>query len=186
MNKLDIKYIVPLVLLLIILGGGIYYYQQKDQISNSQSNSSVADQNQGIVLGENSANTASEAIADASVYSQNVLAIRQPINQGFEDLTEKSKYTNLFSSEDIQQVIDETRIKIEEGMQKLENWSIAETLRSANNKHLESLKLLLEAINAYDQSQKTEDKKEAQRWRELYAYNIEQSNKILKNIQIGE
>lgn len=189
MNKIDFKFIAPIILLLIIIVAGIYFYQKnnqdvsKNQLSNIDSG--------GIILGDqtndtptNDTPTNSDQITEGALYNQKVLELRQAVNKGFEEISEKGKYKTLFNADDMQKLVNETRTSIENSIAELEKINIADKLQSANDKHLESLKLLLEAINAYDNSKKTNDKTEAQRLSELFQYNIEKSNNILKTIQI--
>lgn len=189
MSKISLKTLIPLVILLVVLiTGAIYYTRQNDDEKNvalDSSNNSL-----GIVLGNNdSASTADlsndlDKITVGKTYTAKISEIRQPINQGFQDLSEKAKYTTLFSQEEIQNIIDETRKNIESGIDTLKNLALDKKFQTANDQHLQSLNLLLEAINSYDSARQQTDKKEAQRLSELYSYDIEQSNNILKTIQI--
>ncbi|EKD56979.1 MAG: hypothetical protein ACD_58C00035G0007 [uncultured bacterium] len=188
MGKNDIKYIFPIIILLIIISGGLYYNNQ-NKVTSSSTNTNVASNDQGgIVLGDDTtgASTGSDQITEGALYNQKVLSLRQTVNKGFEDISAKSKYTTLFTADDMQKLINDTRSNIENAISELDKINIADKLRDANNKHLESLKLLLEAISAYDSSKKTDNKTEAQRLTELYAYNIDKSNTILKGIQIPQ
>lgn len=177
-EKINLKFFFPLLLLIIILGAGLFIYERNKNIE-----SATPAKSSGIVLGDTTSGV-SDSITDGEVYSQKINQIRQPINKGFEDLASKGKYTTLFNSGEIQKIIDDTRSKIESGLETVEHLNIDSKFEEDNKKHLESLNLLLEAIKAYDQSGKTADRTEAQRLRELYAYNIDQSNKILKEIQV--
>lgn len=194
MHTISYKTTIPLVVLLVLLCGGVYLYQKNSDDSNQLASSSTsADLNSssdssGIVLGDNSSASSlakdANTITDGQTYNAKITEIRKPINQGFQDLSEKAKYTTLFPSEEIQRIIDDTRKNIESGIDTLTNLSIDEKLRTANDLHIKSLNLLLEAINSYNNARQQTDKKEAQRLSELFSYDIEQSNNILKNIQI--
>lgn len=178
-EKITLKLIIPLILLFLILGGGLLYWQKNKNIDHSTSANP-----QGIVLGDSDNSPSSPAITSGEIYSQKVAAIRKSINQGFEDLAEKAKYTALFSSEEIQQIINDTRQKIEEGVKTLQNLSLDKKFNEANGQEIKSLNLLLEAINSFDKMRQEADRTEAKRLSELYAYDIGQSNKILQEIQI--
>jgi hypothetical protein len=187
MNTNNLKTFVPPILLVIIIIGGVIYYNKNQTNDTSSTKISSADPG-GIVLGDNTTktSTSSSQITEGAVYNQKVLSLRQSVNKGFEDISAKSKYTTLFTAEDMQKLINDIRSNIENAIAELEKIDIANKFRDANNKHLESLNLLLGAINAYDDSKKTDNKTEAQRLSELYAYNIDQSNTILKNIQVPQ
>lgn len=195
MNTISMKAIIPLVVLLILLSGGVYLYQKNsdddNQLASSiNSNSSPSSDSFGIILGDSSSDNSltkdPNIITDGQTYNSKITEIRKPVNQGFQDLSDKAKYTTLFPPEEIQKIISETRKNIESGIDTLKNLSIDEKFRSANDLHLKSLNLLLEAINSYNSARKQTDKKEAQRLSELFSYDIDQSNNILKQITIPQ
>lgn len=183
----DIKKTIPLLILVIVAGIGLVLINKQNSSTDIAPTKIAANDAGGIVLGDSSNNKPianPSAIADGQTYNSKVLEIRKPINQGFQDLSEKAKYTTLFPSEEIQKIIDDTKKNIESGIDTLTNLSIDEKLRTANDLHIKSLNLLLEAINSYNNARHETDKKEAQRLSELFSYDIEQSNNILKTIQI--
>lgn len=180
-EKITLKLIIPLVLLLLILGGGLFYWQKNKNIDNPVGTSS-----QGIVLGDSNNSNSSSVIISGENYTKKVTEVRTPINKGFEDLAEKSRYTTLFSSEEIQQIINNTRQKIEDAIKTLQTLSLDKKFTEVNNQEIKSLDLLLEAINSFDKMRQEADQTEAKRLNELYAYDIEQSNKILKEIKIPQ
>ena len=110
-EKFDFKLIFPLIILLIILGGGIFYYQNNSAIDKKDN----SNQESGIALGEAAGVQEKDLIADGEIYAAKILEIRKPINEGFESLADKVKYTTLFDSNEIQGIVDNTRNKIKEG-----------------------------------------------------------------------
>lgn len=182
-NQSNIKTIIPLVVMALVIAGGLIYWQKNNQSQENKLASSHTDQG-GIVLGDyNQTNQpVNNNSSGASDYAKFISDTRAPINAGFEELMEKSKYTSLFNQDDIQKIIDDTRAKTEKALEDIKNISLAENLKLTNDKHIQSLNFLLEAINAYDRYRQETDKKEAQKQKELFDYSVNQSNKVLKEI----
>lgn len=179
-ENINFKQFIPLILLALVLIGGIYYWQ------NQKSDNSSPIKSSGVVLGDAANQAAVSKITDSQTYSNKINELRSPINKNFEDLASKVKYPALFTADDIQKIINDARSKIEGAITTLQNLPIDAKFNATNQEELRSFNLLLEAINSFDQARKTSDKTESQRLTELYAYDIDQSNNILKNISISQ
>jgi len=184
MENNNLKLILPLFILIFIGAGLVVFYNRNKQSSTSTKNSNNS--SEGIVLGSSTdnANSNGDTVTSAEQYNQLILGLRTPINKGFEDLSSKAKYTTLFPQEEIQKIISDTQNNISNAINQLTNLNIDSRFSTANSKHLQSLNLLLEAINSYEKAKKESDKKEAQRLSELFSYDIEQSNKIISEIKM--
>lgn len=177
-------HIIPLVLVAIILAGGIYYWQKNTRLDNNIAtiNSISKPNSEGLVLGDSNDDKTS-SINDGQVYLSKISEIRKPINDNFSDLTDKMKYPNLFPKEEVLKIINEIEQKINEGINVLNKLSVADKYQDVNKKEIESLNLLKESLD-YLRKSYDAGNKNAQADREAFAYKIDQSNNILKNIQI--
>lgn len=174
-------HIIPLVIVAVILAGGIYYWQKNTQLESTH-NIAGNSNTEGIVLGENSDSDTS-SVNDGQTYLSKISEIRKPINDNFSDLTDKMKYPNLFPKDEIIKLNNETEQKIDKGISAINNLSISDKYQDANKKEIESLNLLKESLE-YLRKSYDANNKNAQADREAFAYKIDQSNNILKNIQI--
>lgn len=174
MEKIDYKYIIPLILIVIIIAGGFYWYNQnKEENQNAQAGQIGLDADLGDSV--NSTTTSQE-------YSTKINEIRTKVNKDFEDLASKAKYTTLFSSDEITNLINQTKIDIADGINQLQSLKLDSTLVENNQKQLQSLNLLAESIDAFSKYRVATDQTEAQKQYELYQYDIEQSNKIIQSM----
>lgn len=179
MDKIDYKYIIPLVLIAIIVAGGLYWYKQNHNEENSNATSANASQNLDV---QSSNNSNTPTAMTSQEYSAKINEIRTKVNKDFEDLASKAKYTTLFSSDEINDLINQTKTDTADGISQLQNLNLDSSLSATNQKHIESLKLLADAINAFSNYRVATDQTEAQKQYELYQYDVEQSNKIISGM----
>ena len=183
----NIKLVLPLIALVILTGASVYYYQNYMTNPNTDPGvySTQLAKNEGIVLGDaDSPDSSSQSITSGTEYQLQVVEFKKPVNEGFQELTEKAKYKNLFTNKDIQAIVDKTRDNANKMIDELKNFNIAEKFQSANEQYITSVEYLVEALNAYEKSMYETDKAVAQQQRELFSYKVEQSNNLLSKIQI--
>lgn len=166
------RILLPLFVLLILLCIGIIYYNSQKKNDNQTQNSNPT------VLGIK--NDKNNTISNDE-YLKTVSNIRQPINKKIEDLIPKLKYSTLFQSEEIVNNANEIKGMIDQGLQKLSGLNISSDSKQTNDKQIESLNDLKDAVNALIAMEKTADKTEKQKQLELFNYKIEESNRAIQN-----
>ncbi|MCL5795516.1 MAG: hypothetical protein M1338_04105 [Patescibacteria group bacterium] len=181
-------HIIPLVLVAIILAGGIYYWQKNNNqanIASAPTTKTTSSDSSGIVLGDSNeaVTTKTAAINDGQTYMAKIAEIRKPINDAFTDLTDKMKYPNLFPNDQIMQLLIDINKKINSGIEQISKLDIAAKYQETSKSEIESLNLLNESLVSLKKSYQIGNAN-AQADREAFAYKIDQSNNILKNIQI--
>lgn len=181
-------HIIPLVIVAIILAGGIYYWQKNNQTETPVNTTSMNANNNvagnAAILGDSSEQSSGTAsIDDGQTYLAKIAEIRKPINDTFTDLNDKMKYPNLFPEDVIINLSYEIAKKIDEGIQKIEQLDISTRYKEANSQEIDSLNTLKDALVALDKSYNPNNEN-AKIDREEFGYKIDQSNSILKNIQI--
>lgn len=191
-------YALPAILILFLIGGGLYYYNQKKvSVSSTTTNTKTTDNTNGISLGSdtttqggsqinpnNSNNTSAKSISDPNEYLYNVSNIRVPINKKIEELLPKLQYTTLFTKDDIINGANEIKTMIDDGKNTLSNLKIIPSFKPSNDKEIESLGFLTEAMDALIAYKNSEDQNEQKKQSELLNWKISESNRVLKEIQI--
>lgn len=182
-------YIIPLVLIAIILAGGVYYWQKNNQSEPVEKSAPTSSSNNNVaggaaILGDSSEQSSeTSSIDDGQTYLAKIAEIRKPINDSFTDLSDKMKYPNLFPQDVIINLSHEIDNKIDDGIQKIEQLDISSRYKEVNSQEIESLKTLQDSLVSLRKSYDPTNS-DAQVDREAFAYKIDQSNSLLKNIQI--
>lgn len=190
---MQIKYLIPLIILVVILTGGVYYYQKQNSKENSLITSGYIFNNEsgessGIALGDTDTNdtdsNSSEVITSGEVYVSQINLIRSEIIKDVNELNSRMKYKSVFDDNSIVGYIGEILEKNKNAINKLKDLKIDPRFNEVNKKQVESLEKITESLVALRKSYTIDDKIEAQRQKELYAYNLEQSDSIYKSIQV--
>lgn len=184
------KQIIPLIILILILIGSIYYWQKTKTQENLQQKS-ASDQStidiskkEPVVLSGNTIIESNSQISDGTVYLKEITTIRKPVNDNLTDLNEKFKYRTLFTDEEIGADIKQEKDLIQAAISQVKNLNIDSKFTEANNAQLESLDYLAKSLDALDKAFHATNQQEAQKQQDLYGYNLEQSNKVITNLQI--
>ena len=188
-------YIIVGILILGLILGSIYYYTTKEEETIETIKTINDKDNAGIVLGDEDSQTQTDIststtaakstkITSGEVYLAKINEIRKPINDKFDDLNAKMKYKTLFTDEDAQQAIDDLTNLINESMETITNLPIDKKFQAANEKEIESLTLLSEAMDAFQKLYVSTDQEEKTKLNDIYSYKVDQSNKVLENVAI--
>ena len=188
-------YIIIGILILGLIFGSIYYYTSREEESIEQIKEISKGNNSGIVLGDADSQTQTNnnttvtnnkngTITTGEVYLAKINELRKPINAGFDDLNAKMKYKTLFTDEDAQKAIDDLTKMINDSLETVKNLKIDAKFKEANEKEIESLTLLSEAMDAFQKLYVSTDQDEKTKLNDIYSYKIDQSNNILNNVAI--
>ena len=184
--------ILPIILLVFIAGAIVYFTvfakkpEEKKIMPNPANTAPIVLGDSDEAIDKNTDVADSDEITDGNIYNTTTSEIRKPINTAFEDLNSKLKYKTLFSDADTQKAINDLKNLIEESINKIKNLKINAKFSKANEMHLESLSYLGKSIDAFDKMFNTTDQDEKQKQTDLYGFNIDKSNAILKEIAIPQ
>jgi len=196
MNNINVKSLVVPIILIILIGGAIFYFTknkntsaQPEESNNSLDFNSTIDVNDPLSGSSNVVSTFNDeqkdqVISDGDVYVSAIVAIRKPINQGFEDINQKLKYKTIFTDEDTKKAATDLKTLIAKAIDDIKKLKIDKKLDEANQKELESLTLLNEAVDDFAQMMYSVENEEKQKFYDLYNYKIDQSNSVLNNISV--
>lgn len=187
--EIQFKHLVIPIILVIALVAGVFFYQKqnsnnkKTTIDNSNYNPNDTG---GIILGDQNVSSAdnSSRITDGNIYATKINSIRSPIIKDVNELNSRMKYKTVFDNSAIISFINEVIAKNQAGIDQIRNLNLDPKFSTANQKNIQSLEKISESLTALKKSYQIEDKTEAQKQRELYAYNLEQSDSVYKGIQI--
>ena len=192
MSKIN-QFIIPIILLLFITGGGIYYFNNQKTLKN-ETTSSKGTNGGPIVLGASSSDGTSipnnvsdngpKVISDSNEYMYKISEIRVPINKKIEELTPKLQYKTLFTKDQIIKDANDTKNMINTGIATLTDMKISPTLKTVNDKEIESLKFLIEAMDALIAFENSSDQNDQQLQSEKLNYMISESNRVIKELQV--
>lgn len=193
--QIKFKQLIIPIILTIALTGGLFYYQRQNQKTKIPTNNSPAtEKNSGIVLGNNDStnnnsiefgnSTDNSTITSGEIYATRINQIRNDIIKDINELNSRMKYKTVFDDNAIISYSNEVLQKNQSGIDKIKALNIDPKFSVANKKNIESLEKISESLTALKKSYTLENKTEAQKQRELYAYNLEQSDSVYKGIQI--
>lgn len=182
------QFILPVILGLLIIGGVFYWQKNKNTVSKPQKTENASNdtiKKEPIVLGNESDSieiTKEKNTSNVTKYTNKIKEVRNDVNDIYEDIIEKVKYPNLFSQEEILELADKAESLINNAKNQINQLDISYDLKSINEDHKESLNLLLEGLQSLRKAYDTNEKK----YLEEFYYKIEQSNKILNEMQISQ
>lgn len=186
------KLILPIILL-VIVGGAIFYFTRENnqEVKNEKNTSSSTKSFEPIIISdtndsENSQNTKNNVITSGKVYIDEVLLIRKPINDKFKDYLDKIKYKTIFTDSEAKVASQELELMISEGIDKFNNLQIDKKFDEVNNQMIKSLELLKKAKDALINYTKATTAEEQQKYSDLYEYNLNQSDNLVKDIAIPQ
>ncbi len=186
------KVILPLILL-VLVGGAIYYYTQENtQEKNLQKkNFSDLSSSEPIIISDSNnlnsvADVSNDMITSGEVYIDEVLKIRKPINDKFNDYLDKIKYKTIFTDTEASNASNELESMIDEGMNKFNNLKIDKKFNDINSQMVKSLELLKKAKDALIQYTNATNADEQRKYSDLYEYNLNQSDNLIKDIAIPQ
>jgi len=181
MNKNNLLFILPAVIILIVLG--IYYYNYSKPSSKNDNSSKAGE---AAVLGTNTGTSVSNdepAITDSNQYFYQVSDVRVPINKKIEELLPKLQYTTLFDKDQMISGAEEIKKMLNDGINTFNGLKLSSTLQAVNKKEVESMQYLIEGMDAIIALENTDDQKEKQKQNELLNWKINESNRVLNEIQ---
>lgn len=131
--------------------------------STTLSNSSLTDQ---VISGSN--------------YLSKIAEIRRPVNAILEDLNQKTRYSKLFSKDEVLALIAKTREEVKKASEKINSIIVSQNFSEAQKANIKALDLLDEAVLSLREFYETGDEAKLQ----FYNFKIEESNKIVQSLQI--
>jgi len=168
---------LPIAFTVLIIGTGIYFYNKNKTNASAQNTSNGG---VGMIAGVSNSINAS-TITNYNEYMVKVLDVRSPINKKIEDILSKSKYKTLFDKNTMISETNDIKKMINDGIVTFNNLSLSAELTALEQKQVESLSLLNEAMDAYIAFQNATDQTEQQKQSELMSYKIDQSNALIQN-----